>query len=387
MSTHLEDGILRAYLDGELPEQQSAAAAIHLDSCPDCQAAMQATTLRAKQAERAFDQLAPGGSQSPISPQAAFIRLQTQKTPQVKEAQTMWQKFSRRSLRPLWAGVAVVSLLALLMLIPQVRAAAINFLGLFRVESIQVVQFNPANLPQTFDQGMVKYDDLLADQFKFEEFPEPVTVGSLEEASQLAGFPVRAPADFPGKQEFTYQPGATMEFTIDVGLMQLVLEELGSDLVIPKAINGEKVTVEIPESVTIQMGYCPDYDPDAGESASLENCTALYQGPSPTVSAPPGVDLQEMGKAMLQLLGMSASEAGRFAEQVDWSTTLVLPVPEEVSYRAVTVNGVPATLLIEDRNYRESKRYTLIWIQDGIVYGLTGRGSTTEAIRLAESLQ
>lgn len=299
----------------------------------------------------------------------------------------MWQKLTRRSLRPLWVGAAVVAVLALLMFIPQVRAAAINFLGLFRVESIQVVQFNPANLPQNLDQGMVRLDEMLNSQFKVGEIGEPVVVGSLEEASQLAGFAAKQPTAFTGDQEITYQPGASLDFTIDVGLMQLVLEEVGSDLVLPKIIDGEKVSVEVPPSVTIQMGNCQAYDPDMPQQSNLGFCTALFQGPSPTVSAPPGVDIQEVGEAMLQLLGMSATEAANFSEKVDWATTLVLPVPQELSPRQVTVNGVPGTLLVEDRSYMQDKRYTLIWIKDGILYGLTGRGSTTEALRLAESLQ
>ena len=60
----------------------------------------------------------------------------------------MWQKLTRRSLRPLWAGLAVLVVLAGLLFIPQVRATAENFLGLFRVQNIQVLQFNPANLPR-----------------------------------------------------------------------------------------------------------------------------------------------------------------------------------------------------------------------------------------------
>lgn len=387
MSDHLDTGELRAYLDGELPEQRQAFAAHHLVTCPDCQAALLVVTRQAELAGSTFEQLNQGPSQTPLTPQAAFLRLQTQHSPQTKEVQTMWQKLTRRSLRPVWASLTVIAVVALLMFIPQVRAAAINFLGFFRVESIQVVRFNPSNLPQNLDQGMVQFDDLMADQFKYEDFAEPIPVNSLEEASQLAGFHVKQPTEFTGEQKITYQPGAKMEFTIDVGLMQLVLEELGSDLVLPKAINGEKVIVEIPQSVTTQMGYCPDLDPDNIEPSTLNNCSALYQGLSPTVTAPPGVDLQEIGKAMLQLLGMSETEAASYAESVDWSTTLVLPIPEEVMHREVMVNGVPATLLIDSRRYIQEKSYTLVWIQDGIVYGLTGRGSVAEAIRLAESLQ
>lgn len=301
----------------------------------------------------------------------------------------MWQKLTRRSLRPLWASLGVLALVTVLLLIPSVRAAAIDLLGLFRVQEIEVVQFNPANLPQNLDGQMMKLDDLLADQLNFEALIDPVDVGSLEEAETLAGFPVLDPAAFNGPKRYSYQEGGQAKFVIDVALMQMVLDELGSDYVIPQVIDGQSVSVEVKPSVSTFLGRCPRLGPDSDpEEFRTDECTTLVQMPSPVITAPPGVDPAEVGAAMLQLLGFSAEEAAAISERVDWTSTLLIPIPQDVEYQEVTVNGAPATLLVEDDlGRRNVTRYTLLWTVDGRLYALTGFGTTAEALELANSLQ
>jgi hypothetical protein len=398
MSMHVKPEQLQAYLDGELSEAENLSLQGHLAACPACQAELQAALARQSHVAAALDQLAPDPIGQPLSPQAAYLRLTDRISDSPKETLTMWQKLTRRSLRPLWAGLSVLVLVTALLFIPSVRAAAIDLLGLFRVQEIEVVQFNPANLPQDLDEQMMKLDDLLADQLNFGDISEPVDVGSLQEAAALAGFPVLDPAAFDASKRYTYQDGGQAEFVIDVGLMQMILAELGSDYTIPTAINGQKVTVEVKPSVTTFMGDCPKLSevvyPDGAPSEahmqglSASNCTTLVQMPSPVITAPPGVNPAEIGTAMLQLLGFSEQEAEAISARVDWTSTLLIPIPQDVDYREVTVQDVPGTLLIEDQSYnRNGKRYTLLWTKDGMLYALTGLGSTGEALELAGSLQ
>ena len=109
--------------------------------------------------------------------------------------------------------------------------------------------------------------------------------------------------------------------------------------------------------------------------------------PSPTVNVPPGIDIEQIGQSMLQLLGFTPQEAADFTSRVDWSSTLILPVPTDVKYSSVDVQGVSATLLVEEKSNPNTQRYTLLWVKDGILFGLTGRGSVQSALSLANSLQ
>jgi hypothetical protein len=110
----------------------------------------------------------------------------------------------------------------------------------------------------------------------------------------------------------------------------------------------------------------------------------MVQAPSPTVSVPPNLNISQVAEAALELAGMSASEAHSFCQTVDWSSTLVVPVPGNVSsYQTVNVDGVTGTLisLRSDHN-----RYSLLWVKNGIIYSLNGHGDPNQALNLAASL-
>jgi hypothetical protein len=116
------------------------------------------------------------------------------------------------------------------------------------------------------------------------------------------------------------------------------------------------------------------------------NCTYLVQAPSPTVSVPRELNMSEIAEAALQLAGMSPAEAHSFCQTVDWSSTLVVPVPRNSSsYENVSVDGVEGTLITE--TFSQGNRYSLLWIKNGIIHSLTGLGSSSDALNLAASLR
>lgn len=113
----------------------------------------------------------------------------------------------------------------------------------------------------------------------------------------------------------------------------------------------------------------------------------LVQLVSPTVSAPPGLDLVKIGQAFLEVLGMSPQEAAHFAANIDWATTLVIPIPRfGTRYQDVVVDGVNGTFIQEDVE-GPARRYLLMWAKDGIVYALTGPGGVQAALEVASSLK
>jgi hypothetical protein len=182
-----------------------------------------------------------------------------------------------------------------------------------------------------------------------------------------------------------------MTFTVDLELMRAVLKDLGrTDIELPDALDGAKVRVDIPPILAAAYGVCPEFeearDPDSPRPAPDGDCLALAQMRSPVVSAPPDLNLAVLGEAYLQLLGMTSAEAQALANSVDWTTTLVLPVPRyEAEYQDVTVDGVPGTLVSNPRGYKP--QYALLWVKDGIVYALSGAGSAEQALQIANSLK
>ena len=83
---------------------------------------------------------------------------------------------------------------------------------------------------------------------------------------------------------------------------------------------------------------------------------------------------------------MNANDAASFTQTVDWTSTLVLPVIRGKSnYEQVHVNGNEAALL-RPVSQRQSGRFTLMWVDNGIVFALNGTGDDTTAVNLASQL-
>ena len=188
------------------------------------------------------------------------------------------------------------------------------------------------------------------------------------------------------------QPRVRASFDIDLPRVRALMAEIGQeDLDLPAELDGATVTMELPSVVAAAYGDC-EFQPAASDdpdepSRSRRNCTTLMQMASPEISAPPGLDVARLGQAFLQLLGMSPEEAAQFSQTVDWTTTLVIPIPRYgMEYQEVMVDGVTGTLIWEGMP-SESANYVLIWVKDDVVYSLSGRGPRSTALSIANSLK
>ncbi len=139
--------------------------------------------------------------------------------------------------------------------------------------------------------------------------------------------------------------------------MRAVMQEMGrSDIQLPDSLDGAVVRLEMPASVVAEYGDCqmaerPVNDPDNPAEMSFPACTSFIQMPSPSVDAPPDLDVDQLGEIYLQVLGMTPEEAASFSSNVDWTSTFVIPVPRYSSTNEqVQVDGVNGTLI----KYRES---------------------------------
>ena len=183
---------------------------------------------------------------------------------------------------------------------------------------------------------------------------------------------------------------------VDLPKVQALLDELGiADLKLPTVLDGAEVSMELPVAVAAGYGTCevsPEMIREAGVDpdrpvVDLSECVTLIQFPSPEISAPPGLDIARIGQAFLQVLGMTPEEAAQFSQSVDWTTTLVIPIPRYgTEYQEVLVDGVEGTLIMQSQR-SEFPHYLLVWIKDGIVYALTGPGDAQSALELANSLE
>jgi hypothetical protein len=398
---HLSEGEIRAYQDQELSDERQKRLENHLASCTRCKEKAQTLVARTHRIDDHLSTLQSKSRSEQFTARTAYNRFEARLSNQEntleinKENQNMWNKLTSRIPRPIWATSIVVVILGISLAFPPVRAIANSFLGLFRVEKIQVIQVDTERLPGQLDNSL-QFERIFSENVKVEEKSEAQEVSSVSEASDLAGMPVRLSAALEAPQKIMVQPGGSVTFQIDLELVRAVLEDIDrSDIKLPDSLDGTSVRLDFQGGVVTFFGNCnlpdetkysdPD-DPGNSEEPPVYDCTSLMQAFSPTISAPPDLDINSIGEAYLQLLGMSREEAANFSSNVDWTTTFILPVPRySADYQEVQVDGATG-VLITSWGYKQMQ-FTLLWVKDGMVYALNGPGDENKALEIANSLK
>jgi len=389
MRKHLTDGDLRAILDGELDGLQTQ----HLDVCTYCQARKRQLEQESQKTAQLLGLLTPTQESVP-SAQKAWNRLTQQIV--IKKETSMFKKwFAFPVVR---FGTALVLILALVLAFPGTRALAGELLNLFRVQQVAVVPVDFTGLEQLTGDGVLgnQFTELISNSMDMTQEPgEPVAAVDAAQASQLAGFNVRLPQAMNPSQIYVTD-GAAFSMTVDRAKAQALLDEAGrGDLVLPESVDGAEISVNIPASVSVAYGTCPKPEADSSEvehelspAQRYPDCVILAQIPSPSVNAPADLDINRLAQIGLEFTGMSAEEAASFTSTVDWTSTLVVPIPgNAATYEQVTVDGVTGTLIQRPSREGESTTFALLWVKDGIIYAISARGTNSDqAIEMANSL-
>lgn len=392
MTQCCDEGMLRAYIDGELSLEEKKRVATELASCATCQQRYhELTTQRDRMAVLLSADVLP-------DPQIMLARIQDeQHTSSLASLETHPSQFidtepqtnllrsnvmnlltrlgSGR--RGVFAGLATIILVLGLFAFPPVRAAADQLLQVFRVQSVVFVPIDPDRMAElenlNFDEEML----FIAEPEVINEPEEPQQVMTLAEATNAAGFAAAEPTDLPSSPTATelFVTGeSSYQFQVDVEAARQLLTLTGvTDIELPDALGAEPIKADVAPSVMSQY---------TGDDYEI----SLAQGISPDVTLPDGVDLAELGKAALRLLGMEASQAEALSERIDWSTTLVFPIPANIDdVRQVTIDGAEG-LLIGQQKYGN---WSLYW-QDGerfYVMNFDGNFDELDVISIAESVR
>jgi hypothetical protein len=108
------------------------------------------------------------------------------------------------------------------------------------------------------------------------------------------------------------------------------------------------------------------------------------------------VDLPQLGEIALRIVGMAPDEAHRFAQSIDWTSTLLVPVPANASsFREVEVRGTTGLLVTTSGSGTLNtpkgpmtipQGSMLVWAEGDMVYAMNGTGSIA-LVDMANSLQ
>ncbi len=364
-------GKLQALIDDTLSAQERAEVTAHLDGCFDCQATLAALRRQGTEVARRLNAL----------------DMPPDKVPQPRQAMAhFWaaaEPAGRTQPRPAprwrWAAAAAtfVAVIAILFSFAPVREAAAQFLGVFRVRKFAVISIDPQRLEQLAQAGSIVEQMVNKPAFLREPGPmQPLT--GADEASALADFRVRTPSFLPEgavQADFSLQPGPMAQITMNREQMEAILQAAGAtDVPLPEA---EAVTATADFAAIVEQSF------RIGESADL----MIVQSPGPVVTLQPDMDPAILGESLLRFLGLSKEDARRLAKEIDWTSTMILPLPTNlVQFREVGVDGEQGVLLIGSENGRQNA--AVLWQHDDVVYAVAGNGVSPEVLlQVADSLQ
>jgi len=409
----LEEGELRAWIDGAAAEQ--AAVGAHVDGCAACSAAAEelrgnaalaATAtgvlapprpLTAAEVEAARERLAAHAFPGPVAAQAAAgpvaaeaagepVAAATRRPaeasppgrPRRRGPAAAWasRPAGRAGTRPArgWLTAAAAAVLALAMVAtPAGRSAAGSFLAQFRSQRFAVVTIDPSqadDLAELQRLGTVHRDLRTL---------VPRQVASPAVAGRLVGFPVAVPdaAVLPGgidpSPRVTVTPARQLRFTLEAAKVRRYLEAHGrSGADLPPGLDGATLVANVP-AVALLAWVGADGTPRlvVGQSREL---TARAEG---------AVSLEALRGFLLGLPGLPPQTVRQLKAIGDWRDTLPLPVPaDRIDWRATTVGGAQGLLLGE----RSGLGSAVIWQRDGRIFGVAGVVRQAQVLRVAESL-
>jgi hypothetical protein len=312
--------------------------------------------------------LAPEPGDAPHPPAIALARLkQRAMLPASQGIDKQRRKQIMSNRRFIAAGLTLVTAITLLIAFPSVRAAAGEFLGLFRVQKFAPISVSPQQLALL---GQLQEQGLTPGEFvTLKEPGEPISVASPEEAASLTGYNLRSLADRDLPIEVYVTEDAAGYLEVDLAGARAIVEAAGVDpLLLPDSLDGARINVETYQAV----------------QQLRSDGLMLMQTPSPNVVYPTDVDPALLGEAFLQILGVEASAARELAQTIDWTGTMLLPIPQGVgTYSEVTIDGVTGVAI---QPVDPETDPGIIWQRDGMVYMISGPLPVEDLIQQANRL-
>ncbi|MGI9952264.1 zf-HC2 domain-containing protein [Moorellaceae bacterium AZ2] len=361
-----DEGLLQAFLDGELDVAQAIKVAGHLRRCAACReraAVLEEVKREASSALEVYRRatasvvcprrvpqkvLLPSGNSSSSNGLVKALGATNNKVRRVRD-----MVFKHK-----WASGLAVAALALIFLLGWTpgRTLASQFLSIFRMEKVQVVKFTPQDVAELERLLNGQAGEVDIENFGQVEVTQPgqrLQVIDPSRIAELTGLEPRIPEVLAGmeREEILVDRGMVIKITPDVEKINAYLQEHGNVL-LPESLKGQSFVLKVPPAVEVR-----------------------YKGPVElliagdlTIEAPAGVDVPALRQALLGLPLLPDNLRRQLGAIDDWQHTLPIPDTQDLAAREVTVNGNQGVYVSRD----DKSRGVLVWRQDNSWWAIEG---------------
>jgi len=329
-----EEGLLQAYLDGELDVDTAARVAGHLTGCAACRERLLALEELAGSTTAA---LAPyrretAATERPLrAPRMRHLPYRYQHPTKTRRFVNMFQRYK-------WFAGAAASVLTLAFFLSWApgRSLAAQFLNIFRMERIQVVEITPEDMAQLTELldgvggqgGEVEIRNI--GRVRVEHPPDTAWIVAADptQAEELSGLSLNLPTTLAGRErmEIIVEKSPVITFTPDVESLNSYLKRTQSAVLLPRDLAGQSITFNIPPLLRAKYGQ-------TGQGF------ALYAARDLTIEAPQDFDLVSLRQALLRLPYLPENFRRQLAAVEDWRHTLPIPETQGMGATEISVNG------------------------------------------------
>lgn len=389
-----DEGMIQAYIDGELSPKEIQEVCKHLETCEICR-----DRFDDLKKIDAFvkGRIALKEISNPLNSEMAWERFRRKLGKKSYERQGVF--YMMRKYKKLLSGTAAAVLISSAIWVAPVRDAAADFLSIFRVSQFKTVTLTYDDLASIQDQleekglkdidlkqyGKIKIDGgEMKKEYQIDDGSSlDKALKSIEDEVGISIFPPEAPKGFKLTNIRVSNP-ARIDITPDVKNLNQLISTFGGSAFFPEALDGKKFTISINNDILLL------YE-SSSEQEGVTQDIIIQKTKLPDIHVPDGVDMDAVRHAVISLPFIPENLRKQLADIKDWKTTLPVPVGEDTDVKEINVNGNRGVFMsvkhIDSVKHVDFAANTVIWSDGEFMYWLASSLPEDKALQMAESLR
>lgn len=353
-----DEGILQAYLDGELDELTSKNIEEHVKTCSTCSQKLEELKFINEFTANAL-------KTSDIDLNEAWMAFNEKLSKENNKRKGVVSLFTKY--KKAIAAALIIAFIGASAFFPPLKNAEAKLLNIFRLDKMQVITITPEDITQIqnqfYDKGIKNislkdYGEIIKDG-SWEG--QQISPDELDKVKSELGYEIKLPADENFEIKHAYiSKTEGLEFILKVDKINELIKTFGGTHLFPKELDRKPII--------INFGKAIDMDLQRRGSEKVQVVLDIVK--TPEIVVPEGVDVDKVIDALANLPFLPENIKRQIASVTDWKETLPIPMSMDnnTEIKEITIRGNKGILFVE-----KSGPYfvTLGWIENGVMYNLT----------------